>query len=155
MPNNAILKGDGNIITIVVRNLLTNAVKFTGEGGKVTLEITSPSPSKGGEKECAENSILTNRSSSNSSNSPYFGGGRGEVFTISITDTGVGMTPEQMQNLFHIDRQSATEGTAGEPSSGLGLIVCRDLLQKHGCKLNVESEAGKGSKFWFEVISSN
>jgi len=61
------------------------------------------------------------------------------------------MSPEQLQNLFSIDRQTLREGTAGEQSSGLGLIVCRDMLHRHGSMLQVESEEGKGSRFWFEI----
>jgi Signal transduction histidine kinase len=68
-----------------------------------------------------------------------------------VSDTGVGMTIEQVQNLFRIDRQFLREGTAGEQSSGLGLIVCRDMLRKHNSELYVDSEEGKGSKFWFDV----
>ena len=70
---------------------------------------------------------------------------------VAVSDTGTGMTPEQLQNLFRIDRQQSREGTAGEQGSGLGLIVCREMLQKNGSTLHVESEAGKGSRFWFEV----
>jgi signal transduction histidine kinase len=61
------------------------------------------------------------------------------------------MTPEQIDNLFRLDSRQTREGTAGEQSSGLGLIVCRDMLEKHGSTLHVESEEGKGSRFWFEV----
>ena len=117
MPSEAVITGDQKMITTVVRNLLTNAVKFTATGGNVSLEIT----------EC---------------NGKY---------TVAVSDTGTGMTQEQQQNLFRIDRQQTREGTAGEQSSGLGLIVCRDMLQKHGSTLKVESEEGKGSRFWFEM----
>ena len=72
-------------------------------------------------------------------------------YSVSVSDTGLGMTQEQIQDLFRIDRQHLREGTAGEQSSGLGLIVCRDMLHKHGCVLYVESEEGKGSRFWFEI----
>jgi len=72
-------------------------------------------------------------------------------FIVSVSDTGVGMTQEQIDNLFRIDRKQVREGTEGEQSSGLGLIVCQDMLQKHGKKLNVESQEGKGSRFWFEI----
>jgi signal transduction histidine kinase len=61
------------------------------------------------------------------------------------------MNNEQIQALFHIDRiQSRTE-TAGKPRIGLGMVVCREFLEKHGSRLCVESEEGKGSRFWFEV----
>ena len=117
IPPTAVVTADANMLVTVVRNLLTNAVKFTTAGGKVLLQI--------------------NKSK--------------DKYSITVSDTGIGMTREQVQNLFHIDRQLLREGTAGEQSSGLGLIVCRDMLQKHGCELHVESEEEKGSSFWFEV----
>ena len=117
MPPTAIVTADANMLVTVVRNLLTNAVKFTAAGGRVSMQIKE---NKG-------------------------------KYTVTISDEGVGMTQEQVQNLFRIDRQFLREGTAGEQSSGLGLIVCRDMLRKHGCELYVESEEGKGSRFWFEV----
>jgi signal transduction histidine kinase len=61
------------------------------------------------------------------------------------------MAPEQIQNLFKIDRRHSQFGTAGEHGSGLGLIVCKELIEKHSSVLNVESEQGKGSRFWFEI----
>jgi signal transduction histidine kinase len=61
------------------------------------------------------------------------------------------MMPEQMQNLFRIDRQRSRKGTFGEQGSGLGLIVCKELIEKHGSRLHVESENGKGSRFWFTI----
>jgi signal transduction histidine kinase len=127
MPETAIVTCDKNMLTTVVRNLLTNAVKFTPKGGTATLTISPPSPT-----------------SPVSPASPT-------KHVISITDTGTGMTSEQIKNLFQLDRQHSRPGTAGEQGSGLGLIVCRELLQKHGSALHVESEEGKGSCFRFEI----
>ena len=115
-PENLHITADGNIISTVVRNLLTNAIKFTPSGGTVTFAIEP---------------------------------GKRTLFTIS--DTGIGMSREHVKNLFRIDSQRLREGTAAEQGSGLGLIVCRDLLQKHGSHLFVESEEGKGTRFWFEL----
>jgi signal transduction histidine kinase len=50
-----------------------------------------------------------------------------------------------------MDKKRSTAGTAGEQGSGLGLIVCKELIEKHGSTLYVESEVGKGSRFWFGV----
>jgi signal transduction histidine kinase len=119
-PEQTTVTGDENMLLIVIRNLLTNAVKFTETGGTVTLDITpiqSLTPSS----------------------------------LISISDTGTGMTPEQLQNLFLLDKKRSTTGTAGEQGSGLGLIVCKELVEKHGSALNVDSERGMGSRFWFEI----
>ena len=70
---------------------------------------------------------------------------------ISISDTGAGMSPTEMQNIFRLDSSHSKLGTAGETGTGLGLIVCRELLEKHNTKLQVESEKGCGSRFWFEI----
>lgn len=118
MPENAIATGDRNMLTTVVRNLLTNAVKFTGKDGCIILEIQ---PEESGS------------------------------YTVSITDTGKGMSREQVETLFHIDRQRPRAGTAGESGSGLGLVVCKELIEKHGSTLHVESEEGKGSRFLFTL----
>ena len=118
IADDVLILGDSLIITTVVRNLLTNAVKFTPADGTVTLSAESTSNGR---------------------------------YIIAVSDTGIGMTKEQISNLYHLDSAQSQLGTAGEQGTGLGLIVCRDLLDKHGSALHIESEEGKGSKFWFEV----
>jgi len=135
MPEAAIVTGDYNMISTVVRNLLTNAVKFTAKSGTITLDISVMT--------CCRDAI--NRTDATHRVSVSAG------FSISITDTGTGMSSEQIQNLFRLDRQHSRKGTAGEQGSGLGLIVCKELLQKHGSQLYIESEEGKGSRFCFEL----
>ena len=131
-PQSAIITADENMIVTVVRNLLANAVKFTAKGGQVILDI-SP----------------TGRDAARSLSEAEVCG-----CMVSVTDTGAGMTPEQIQTLFRIDRKQSREGTAGEKGTRLGLIVCKEFLEKHGSTLHVESEAGKGSRFWFELMQS-
>jgi len=118
IPDAAIITGDVNMLTTVVRNLLTNAIKFTGSGGKVTLLVKPKDNNK---------------------------------YIISITDTGTGMTEEQLNSLFHLGEQKSKKGTAGEKGSGLGLIVCKELLEKHGTSLHVECKINEGCSFWFEI----
>jgi signal transduction histidine kinase len=72
-------------------------------------------------------------------------------FIVSVSDTGTGMSAEQIQNLFRLDLPNSKNGTAGEIGSGLGLIVCKELLEKHGSRLQVESVEGSGCRVWFEV----
>ncbi|MDH6343811.1 signal transduction histidine kinase [Parabacteroides sp. PFB2-12] len=72
-------------------------------------------------------------------------------YRITVADTGTGMSREQQESLFRIDRQRSRAGTAGESGSGLGLIVCRELIEKHGSSLHLTSEEGKGSRFWFTL----
>ena len=116
-PKTVIVTADQNMLTTVVRNLLANAIKFTAESGKVTLEITE------------EN----------------------EKYTVSVTDTGVGMSQTQINNLFRLESARSQPGTAGEQGSALGLIVCKEMLEKHGSTLYVESTEGVGSRFWFTI----
>ena len=124
MPASALITGDDNMLATVVRNLLVNAVKFTAAEGTVVFEI----------KDFGDKGIK---------------GGSGYI--VSVTDTGIGMTFEQIENLFSLNRQQSRPGTIGESGTGLGLIVCKEMIEKHGSKLIVESEEGKGSRFWFEV----
>jgi len=124
MPENALITGDVNILSTVVRNLLDNAVKFTHTGGSITLKISQC-------KGVACNTLTTTR--------------------ISISDTGTGMTEEQMQNLLRSHHQTSKQGTAGESGTGIGLVVCKELLEKHGSTLHIESKLNKGSCFRFEI----
>ena len=127
VPDHALVTGDANMLSTVIRNLLTNAIKFTPAGGQVMLEI---SPCRDGARPVS-------------------------TYTVSVSDTGVGMSEEQIQNLFRLDMPQSRHGTAGEQGSGLGLIVCREFVEKHGSELRVESEPGKGSRFWFELRIEN
>jgi len=70
---------------------------------------------------------------------------------ISINDTGIGMNKNIIDSLFLLDGQTTRKGTEGEPSTGLGLIICKDYIKKHGGKIWVESEEGKGSTFYFTL----
>jgi signal transduction histidine kinase len=70
---------------------------------------------------------------------------------ISIRDTGIGMSQHMIDHLFRIDEQPTRPGTGGEPGTGLGLIICKDFIEKHGGKIWVESEEGKGSIFYFTI----
>ena len=127
-PETALVTGDYNMLTTVVRNLLVNAVKFTPKGGSVTLTISDAHADA-------------------HAGTPL----QSHIYTVSVSDTGTGMTPDQIQNLFRLDRKQSRKGTSGEEGAGLGLIVCKDMLTTHGATLRIESEAGKGSKFWFDV----
>ena len=109
---------DSNILQTVLRNLISNALKFTPKGGKVSLEAK-----KSGTRQVE----------------------------ISVKDSGIGMSPALLKNLFEISSKSNRKGTDGEPSSGLGLILCKEFVGKLGGKIWVESEEGKGSEFSFTI----
>jgi signal transduction histidine kinase len=112
---------DSNALQNIIRNLVSNAVKFTPIGGKISLSA----------KATADKSI-----------------------EISIKDSGIGLSNAMIENLFRLDVQTYRKGTEGESSSGLGLLLCKEFIEKHGGKIWVESEEGKGSTFHF-VIPSN
>jgi signal transduction histidine kinase len=70
---------------------------------------------------------------------------------ISVTDNGVGMNEETLSKLFKIDASITAKGTANEIGSGFGLLLCKEFVEKHGGRIWVESEIGKGSKFIFTI----
>lgn len=70
---------------------------------------------------------------------------------VSVTDTGVGMSSTVRQKLFMIGAKHSTLGTAKEKGTGLGLILCKDFVEKNGGTIHVESKEGSGSRFYFEL----
>ncbi|MCX6159763.1 MAG: ATP-binding protein [Ignavibacteriae bacterium] len=118
IPEDLTVFADRNMFEAVIRNLSSNAVKFTNKGGVVNVSA----------KTMPDNSV-----------------------EISIKDTGIGMDKEMINNLFRIDIDTSRKGTEDESSTGLGLIICKDFIEKHGGKLRAESEEGKGSLFTFTI----
>jgi signal transduction histidine kinase len=74
-----------------------------------------------------------------------------EVITVAISDNGIGMSKERIEMLFQIDESYSTQGTENETGTGLGLILCKEFVDKHKGKLWVESAVGKGSTFYFSL----
>jgi len=109
---------DRNMIQTIVRNLVSNAVKFTPKSGKVYLSA------KASDNQCVE---------------------------IAVNDSGIGMSQLLIDNLFRIDVETNRLGTDSEPSAGLGLLLCKEFVEKQGGKIWVESEVGKGSTFYFSI----
>jgi len=66
---------------------------------------------------------------------------------MSVTDTGVGMTPDRLGRLFGLEKENTTLGTKGEKGTGLGLLLCKDLIEKNKGSIRVESEVGQGTTF--------
>ena len=75
----------------------------------------------------------------------------GDVIEVAIADTGIGMDQAQIEKLFRIEVKESRKGTAGEEGTGLGLILCKELVEKNGGKIWVESEVGKGTTFTFTL----
>jgi signal transduction histidine kinase len=114
------VKAHLNSIHTVIRNLISNAIKFTPEGGTIILRAESV----------------------------------GVYVRVSICDTGSGISEEVMQRLFKIGIKHSTLGTAQEKGSGLGLVLCKDFVEKNGGTIEVESREGQGSAFHFTVPTS-
>ena len=112
------VNADYDMLTTLIRNLITNALKFTPEGGAISI----------GSRE------IENR-----------------FIEFYIKDTGVGISSKRLKGIFRIDEASSTTGTAGEKGSGLGLLLSKEFVDKHGGKIWVESQEGKGTTFFFTL----
>jgi len=75
------------------------------------------------------------------------------IIEISVSDTGIGMSPNILGKLFKLNAQVYRRGTEGEPSSGLGLIICKELVEKHGGRIWADSKEGYGSTLIFTLRS--
>jgi signal transduction histidine kinase len=117
IPGNLFVEVDERMIGSVLRNLITNAIKFTHIGGKVTVEAIK-----------SKTEII-----------------------LKISDNGIGMSPLILSKLFKIDSEKGKPGTEGELSSGLGLLLCKEFVEKNGGKIWAESIEGKGSSFYFTL----
>ncbi len=108
---------DSNMLSTVLRNLVSNAVKFSNPGDNITVSAIE------------EDNIIH----------------------VTVEDTGIGMTEEVTQKLFKLDVKHSTPGTKKESGTGLGLILCKELVEKQCGIITVESEPGKGTKFSFTL----
>lgn len=120
IESDVIAFADSNTFNLVVRNLITNAIKFTNEGGEIEI----------GAKE------------------------KGPDWLVYIKDSGIGMSKEVIEILFDKTAPYTTRGTANEKGTGLGLILCKEFVEKNGGKIWVESVEGSGSTFWFTLPKS-
>ncbi len=117
LKDDVIINADRNMLTTIVRNLMSNAIKFTPDNGLVEVDMR-----------IADNSVL-----------------------FSVTDTGVGMSEEQIASLFVNGSNISTLGTNSESGTGLGLLLCKEFVERHGGSIDVKSSVGKGSTFSFAI----
>ncbi|MDF1547876.1 MAG: two-component regulator propeller domain-containing protein [Bacteroidales bacterium] len=108
---------DREMINTVIRNLFSNAIKFSNNGDSIEIMAIK----------------------------------RGPVIEIQIKDQGIGISAENQEKLFRIDVKFKSNGTSGEKGTGLGLILCKEFVEKNGGQIKVESMEGKGSIFRFTV----
>lgn len=117
VPENLIIKSDKFMLSTILRNLVSNAVKYTESGGRVTIKVLM------GEKN----------------------------IEFSVSDTGIGLNKSDLEKLFRIDVNINSIGTSKNKGTGLGLILCREFVEKLNGKIWAEGEIKKGSCFKFTV----
>ena len=108
---------DLDMLKTILRNLISNAVKYTRSNGKINISAVRHQ----------------------------------ENIEIAVSDNGVGMSEEAQNKLFKIETNITTRGTQNEKGSGLGLILCKEFVEKHGGEIWAESKKNNGSKFFFSL----
>ncbi|TGK81754.1 PAS domain-containing sensor histidine kinase [Leptospira noumeaensis] len=131
IPKDLEIVADSFMIETVIRNLVSNAIKYSNGGKEVTIGIGSP--------DSVQN--INSKLKLNPKKKIFF-----------VKDEGVGMKEEQIQNLFRLDRKSSTPGTNQETGTGLGLILCREFLERHDSSIWIETELNLGSTFFFQLV---
>lgn len=117
VPEASYVYADKNMIHTVLRNLVSNSIKYTPEEGTVAVEAVPAA----------------------------------DFIRVSVMDNGVGIPLDKQGKLFRFGEIHSTSGTAGEPGTGLGLIICYEFIKKHGSKLSFTSAPGKGTTFTFDL----
>ena len=108
---------DSNMLNTVMRNLISNAIKYTNKAGVINV----------------------------------YGNERDAAIEIAIEDNGVGIHKDVVDKLFKIEHKVSSPGTNDEKGTGLGLILCKEFIEKHGGHIWLASELGKGSTFYFTI----
>ena len=116
-PADCMLTSDRAMINTVLRNLISNAIKYTPQNGKILVSMVQI----------------------------------GDMCLVSVQDNGVGITEENLHKLFHANSIQSTLGTANEKGTGLGLVLCKDFVNKLGGDIWVESVYGHGATFTFSL----
>ena len=115
-----VIVADKNMIHTIVRNLVSNAIKFTNVNGEININVF-------------QNDIYTE---------------------FSISDNGVGIKDEFKSGLFEINSKTTALGTKGEKGSGLGLVICKEFVEKHNGKIWFDTKIGEGTDFKFSIPNS-
>ena len=118
IPNQYVVFADIHMLETIIRNLISNSIKFSFKGG--TIEISASK---------TENDMMQ----------------------IVVKDFGIGMGEEMVSKMFNLTENINRKGTEGEPSTGLGLILCKEFVEKQGGKIWAESTEGEGTSFIFTL----
>lgn len=114
MPEGLLADADSTMIDTVVRNLVSNALKFTLVGGKIEV----------GGKHNQDNTV-----------------------SVWVKDSGLGIAPDKLLSIFEAGKNKSVMGTDGETGTGLGLVICKDFVEKNKGTITVTSKQGKGTTF--------
>lgn len=117
IPENLEITADYNMLHTVIRNLVQNAVKFTGNKGNIKISAQST---------------------------------KKEVL-VMVEDNGTGISNENLRKLFRMDIKFTSPGTNKETGTGLGLLLCKEFVERHGGRIGVKSREGHGSRFYFAI----
>jgi len=118
VPSDLVFHADLKMFQTILRNLVSNAIKFSNPNGMVTIAVQDTTEG---------------------------------LVQISVTDNGIGMESTMIDQLFQIDAKIGRLGTEGEPTNGLGLVLCKEFVEKHQGRIWAESESNKGSIFYFTM----
>ena len=108
---------DKDMMKTVLRNIISNALKYTFQGGEISVNLRK----------------------------------KGNYIIVSVKDNGIGIPESKLDNLFKIDKTNSTPGTNNEQGTGLGLIICKEFVEKNGGEITVDSETGIGTTFNFTI----
>lgn len=121
VPSDLSVITDKDMLSTILRNLVSNALKYSRPGGRICISVISPADSN-------ETKVH-----------------------VVIEDNGTGIEPELLDQLFDVDQKPSMPGTMNEKGTGLGLILCKELISKLGEEIWAESEPGRGSRFIFSL----
>lgn len=126
------VEADRNMIHSVIQNLVTNSIKFSNSNGRVVIRGRVPQ-------------TYSKVSNPNHNSDRHW-------LEISVTDNGIGIPEEILPKLFKLNGKFSSTGTANEPGTGLGLVMCHEMVEKNGGRIWAESIAGQGTTFIFTIL---
>lgn len=130
--SSTMVEADRNMIHSVIQNLVTNSIKFSNANGRVVIRARVPLTYA----KAKSTDEITGR----------------HWLEVSVSDNGIGIPEEILPKLFKLNGQYSSTGTANEPGTGLGLVLCHEMVEKHGGRIWAESIPGQGTTFVFTVM---